>query len=395
MKLYVAIIAAVFSLAFIPIQNQTEIEIVDQHVDFQFNTQLNFMVEFRTDLVIQEAFVHYQFSDSDHEWVYQGDLFDNERLIAQVELNADNQPGPFETIEYWFVLATDHGEIIESQHFTFTYEDNRYTWMAVEGGPFTLYWHNGDSGFAASVLAAARQGVQRAQLLLPLAEPAAVTLRVYDTPDDVQLIAQRSDIAWQAGHTDPNAGVLLFSLVPGQSLEIQRQVPHEIAHLMLYQSLGAAAYSRLPAWLNEGIASYAEVYSDPTQAELLQIAYDGNSLIPLFSLCSAFPQDAASARLAYAESGSFVEYLLQKYNPTGFRLIFDAYAASGDCLNAPADIVGKDLIALEGEWRAATFAKDSGILEWVAAFPWQPILASAAVAGALFLILKRVGYSKK
>lgn len=394
MKAFLTLVV-ILSAAFSHVQKQGGVEIVDQGVDYLFNDRINFKAEFRTDLVIQEGFAFFQYEGAEHPWVYEGDLSDNSLLQVEAPLSSENQPAPFRDIEYWFRFATDHGEIIESQHFTFAYDDNRYTWLTVEDGPFTLYWHNGDSGFAASVLAAARQGVQRAQLLLPLAEPTAVTLRVYDSPEDVQLIAQRSGFIWQAGHTDPDAGLLLFSLAPGQSLEVQRQVPHEIAHLMLHLSLGAEAYSRLPVWLNEGIASYAEVYSDPTQVELLQIASDSNTLIPMFSLCAAFPQDAASARLAYAEAASFVDYLAGAYNPAGFALLFDAYADSGDCLNTPVDIFGKDLIALEAEWRAATFAKDASILSWVAAVPWQPILGSAVVAGALFLVLKRVGYSKK
>lgn len=395
MKAILLFVVATFSLASSPIQNQVEISIINQSVEYLFNDHFGFTVEFQSDDVIQEAFVFYQFEGSEHEWVYEGEVETNSLFEVEVPITSENQPEPFQQIEYWFRFATDHGLYFNSEHFTFTYNDNRYEWLSIENGPFALYWHNGDSGFAASILAAARQGIQRTQLLLPLNDPAAVILRVYDSPEDVQLISQRSGFAWQAGHTDPKAGMLLFSLEPGQSLEVQRQVPHEIAHLMLYQSLGQAAYERIPVWLNEGIASYAEVYSDPTHTELLQIASDTGTLIPLFSLCSAFPQDAVSARLAYAESASFVDYLVGRYNATGFALLFNAYATTGDCLNAPVDVLGKDLTALDAEWRAATFAKDDSILTWLGSVPWQTIVASAALAGALFLVLRRVGYSKK
>ncbi|MEX2162019.1 MAG: peptidase MA family metallohydrolase [Anaerolineales bacterium] len=368
-------------------QAQSSVEVLDQRVDYSFDEFLHFVVHFESVEVMQEGFVFYQFPGGQRSWVFEGDLSGNNTLEVQIPLVAENKPKPFTQIEYWFRLASDHGDISESQHYTFFYDDNRYVWQTMQSLPFLLYWHNGNAAFAESVLAAARQGVTRARLWLAMPAPAAVTLRVYDSAADVQLIAQEAGIAWQAGHTDPAAGIILLSLTPDQSLEVQRQVPHEIAHLVLYQSLGADAYQRLPVWLNEGIASNVEVYSDPVQMDYLELANSGNTLIPFFSLCQAFPQDSASARLAYAQSASFVRYIHEQYKPAGFALFVNAFLAAEDCVSAPFEVFGKDLIALDAEWRAATFAQE-GPADWLGAVPWLPIFSSAAVALGLFLLLR-------
>jgi hypothetical protein len=375
---------------------QAGVTVIDQRAEYLFNDGVQFHADFETAFVIQEAYAFYQFSDNEQIWVYEGELANNQSFDVSMTFTEENMPRPYATIEYWFRFATDHGDIYESERYSFRYEDNRYVWQTLQRGPFTLYWHNGDAVFGEAVIAAAEQGVARVQTLLPLAAPQSVTLRVYDTVADVQMLAHQAGFAWQAGHTDPASGELLFSLQPGpqQSLEIQRQVPHEIAHLMLYQTFGAETYARFPAWLNEGIASNAEAYSDPTRTPLIQLAVESNAVIPFFSLCAAFPQDGESARLAYAQSASFVDYLHQNYNPTGFQLLVEAYAQNPDCVGATVETFGKDLFALEADWRASIVGEPDDLLSKAASLPWQVILSSAGIA-LVFLVALRLLSGRK
>ncbi|MCW5878515.1 MAG: hypothetical protein KIS80_06575 [Anaerolineales bacterium] len=373
---------------------QQGVQVLEQTHSYLFNDWLHFQAEFAVNVRIMNAFVFYEWEGSGRHWVYEGELSENRLLDVNVPLEAANQPPPFTEVRYWFRFADLRGLVHESQVYSFFYDDNRYAWNSYQDGPFTLHWYAGDAGYAASILAAARQGVLRTQALLPGAQLAAATLRVYEEAADVQLIAGRSGITWQAGHTDPAAGLLLLALPPGpnQSLEVQRQVPHEVAHLMLYQTLGPEPYARLPVWLNEGIAAQAELYSDPEAAALLAAAAGQGDLLPLAALCASFPQDAASARLAYAQAGDFVRYLVETYGQTGFRLLVDAYLHDGECLGAPQQDFGTDLNGLQAAWQTARFAtRPQGAQAWLAAVPWQTILASAGAALALFLVLRLSG----
>lgn len=352
-------------------------------VGYSFGQSLNFETSFIAQVNILEGYVFYQLQGAERNWVYEGDVEDD-MFRVQVNLNPENAPRAYSEITYWFRLGSDHGEFFESPHYTLYYEDDRFVWQQVEIAPFTLRWHNGDQRFAASILAAANQGVARVRELLPLPEPQPMILQVYDNPADVQMVAQLGGYGWAAGHTDPAAARMLFALPPGNSLEIERQVPHEVAHLMLYQGLGAAGYANLPVWLNEGIASTVEVYSDPARAQLLAVAGQSGSLLPFYSLCAAFPQDEMLARLAYAQSASFVEFLLARYNKAGFAILVDAYKQSGDCLNAPLAAFGADLNQLDAQWRLATFG-ESSLFDTI---PWTPILAAAGLALGLWLLTR-------
>lgn len=374
---------------------QSSLEILDQRIAYAFNDSLHFSVSFESPEVIHEGYVLYKIEGDERVWVYEGEVGEDQIMDVQVALSSDNEIRAFSTVTYWFRLVSDHGDFFESQRFSFQYDDNRFVWKTIEHPLFTLIWHNGDEAFAVSILAAAEQAAARGQSLLPLPNPVDITFRVYDNVEDVQLVAQLAAYQWAAGHTDPQHGLVLLSLPPGlqQSLEIERQVPHEVTHLMLYQALGSAAYHRLPAWLNEGIASNAELYSDPLWPELLQLAHESDGLLPMYSLCAGFPQDAFSARLAYAQSASFVRYLLETYNSVGLGLLVDAYATNPDCLGAPLESFGKDLIALDAGWRYATFAAP-GLPAWLSSLPWQAVLSSAVVALLIGLLIRRLSRTK-
>lgn len=389
-------IAAIFALFLVlqthPAYAQGELEIIEQQANYIFNSSLDFTATYQSSEKMIDGYIFFQVGNDEQTYVYAGDLDRNKNFAAHVDLDSTNAPKAFSTITYWFRLASDQGEFFESPRYNFYYEDNRYVWQQLEESPFTLRWHAGDLAFAQAILAAADQGVVRARTMLALPAPRPMTFQVYDNVQDVQLVGQLAGYSWLAGHSDPAFSLILFSLAPGpqQSLEIERQVPHEVAHLLLYQAFGSVGYANLPVWLNEGFASSVEVYSDPLRKELLELANETDTLIPFFSLCAAFPQDANSARLAYAQSESFARYLYERYSQVGFSILVDAYAETGDCLNASVTSFGEDLNALQSDWRQFTFVPQNTIVKDLQLIPWRSIVVAAGIALALWALLRRL-----
>ncbi|MBX3046832.1 MAG: hypothetical protein KF698_07540 [Anaerolineales bacterium] len=364
-----------------PVAAQEVVEFTAQTAEYRFAEALDFSAEFTSTAVILDGYVFYQVGESERIWVYEGDI-SRGRLDVSVSLDEHNQPQAFTTIRYWFRIASDHGEFFESPRYTLYYEDNRFDWQQAQSAPFTMYWHAGGPDFAVAVLAAAAEGVANVQAVLPLPAPRPVTLRVYADAADLQRAAELAGYPWAASHMQPGRGVLLFALAPDGEAEGMRQVRHELAHLTLYDGLGADGYANLPAWLNEGIATLAEGEPDPQQLALLHAAAEAGALPPLYSLCSQMPQEAVAAQIARIQSGSLVRYLVQRFNATGFAILVEAYARSGDCLNAPQAAFGVDLLQLELDWRTATFEQPDPLAQ----VPWAAIATAAGVAAALWLL---------
>lgn len=107
-------------------------------------------------------------------------------------------------------------------------------------------------------------------------------------------------------------------------------IPHELAHVMLYRSVGEG-YASLPVWLSEGIASLAELYPNPDYEQALTVASQDASLLPIAELCDTFPLDASRASLAYAESQSFVRFVRDIYGSSTLFLLISAYADGMSC----------------------------------------------------------------
>ena len=93
---------------------------------------------------------------------------------------------------------------------------------------------------------------------------------------------------------------------------MERQIPHEIMHILEYQITGTS-YNQIPVWLLEGLASSAELYPNPDYQQVLEKAVDEDSLLPMSVLCQDFPRDLSGALLAYAQSNSFVRFLNQNF----------------------------------------------------------------------------------
>lgn len=353
---------------------QAAAEFTAQALEYRFGEQLHFTAEFASPAIILEGYVFYQSGPQGRVWVYEGEIND-QRLVVDVPLEPGNQPQAFSDLRYWFRIASDHGEFFESPIYTHYYDDNRFEWQRAELAPFELYWHSGQAQDAAAALQAAHAGLQRVQALLPLPAPPSLTLRVYQQATDAERAAQSAGYPWSNGHMPPGQGPMLFA-GGAEAAVFEQQVAHEVAHHVLYAGLGAEGYANLPAWLNEGIASLAEGQPDPQRAALLQAA----TLLPVYTLCQTMPTDPAQAHIAYAQSAALTRYLLERFNNTGFGILVEAYARSGDCIQAPQAAFGVDLLQLELDWRRATF-ETPGLLSQV---QWRPLGLAALVALVLW-----------
>jgi hypothetical protein len=163
------------------------------------------------------------------------------------------------------------------------------------------------------------------------------------------------------GQASPDLGVALVSISPEaeQGIEMERQIPHELAHVLLYQRAGQA-YERLPVWLREGIASMVEIYPNPDYRLALEAAGQNGTLMEMTSLCTPFPADAGRAFLAYAEADSFTRYLYNTYGSSGLFNLILAYADGLDCEQGARRALGVTLTQLDHRWRQSALGGNAG-----------------------------------
>jgi hypothetical protein len=259
---------------------------------------------------------------------------------------------PFGLIVFWFQATLSDDQTYTSAAITFPYNDNRFPWREMTRSNVTVHWYAGDDAFGAAALDAAAAGMLSMSEFIQVSLDEPVHIYIYSNITDLQNTLLLGGQDWAGGHANPELGVALVSIAPSsdQARELDTEIPHELAHVMLYRSLGAK-YNSQPAWLLEGIASMVEIYPNPDYERALQIASENDSLLVFDDLCTAFPADAGNAFLAYAQSKSFVTYIRETYGISGLGRLTNAYGDGFACELGATNALGTPLSKLESRWR--------------------------------------------
>ncbi|MEM1447639.1 MAG: hypothetical protein AAF957_16700 [Planctomycetota bacterium] len=134
---------------------------------------------------------------------------------------------------------------------------------------------------------------------------------------------------WAGGIFDGTIRVPVANLRDARRLDRIRDVlRHETAHAFAY-SIGG---SRVPAWLNEGVAQWLENPAERGRDVQYARAFLGSLEEPLFPLSEITGgltgwSDKAAIRRAYEQALAFTDYLVRQY---GSDLVFEMVAACKD-----------------------------------------------------------------
>ncbi len=379
---------ALLLILFIPIPAaivRGQADAVDVELEYKFGEWIKIRVIPPADASDSSFQAFLQTTDEENTWSSPVLQPGDQEIEFQVNPN-EMHLRAFSNLVYWVEMNTAGDQTVSTAKTAFYYEDNRFEWETRSQSPFEVRWHEGDAAFGQNLLDIAQQGLVQVQTLMPLPTPEKVSLYAYANAADMRATLQTGTRNWVGAHTDPDLGVMVVSLPPGpeQRLEMERQIPHELMHILLYQKVGPA-YINLPVWLNEGLASIAELYPNPDFRVLLESAYEKETLLPMQSLCNSFPVDAAGAYLAYAQAESFTRYLHQQYGSILLDQLVRQYANGLDCERGIEVTLGSTMNQVEREWRRETLGEDPWSTALSNLAPWL-VLLGAVLAVPVVLI---------
>jgi hypothetical protein len=364
-----------------PARGEQEIQFSTPQVAYRFGEQLTIETDYQSEDAIETVEVILQPGTGVAFSAGEIDI-DGNQITFTLDLSQNPLPA-FATIEYWYQGALRDGSTFTSKRFEFRYRDDRFEWQSLSTEQFEIHWYGRDKEFGERVLKAAEEGIEHLETMIAVPKPKGITFYVYANSQELQsalLSASRSS-AWIAGHADPALGHSLVSIAANTSqvLEIKRQIPHELTHLLLYQKLDEG-YANLPRWLNEGLATVAELSPNPNYPVLLKRGYERGVLMSFETLCDSFPNDAANFQLAYAQSASFTRYLQTEFGQEGIEDLLRAYQQGVSCQEGSVIALGKLLPQLEREWRQVQFGESALLLGMQNLGPWLLILALVLVS---------------
>jgi len=296
----------------------------------------------------------------------------------------------FSTLQIWFEIGLSSGGSFTTEPTPFLYEDNRFDWQGFQNQDFSIAWYQPDPTLGQTIYNTALQGLDRIHSQVTVPDPEDISIYAYSNVVDMQetLMFSGGSSFWIAGHAASDLGVIVVSLPPGpeQTLEIKRQIPHELVHILLYRKMGAG-YPNLPRWFNEGLASTAELFPNPDYQLLLDKAYQRDALIPLADLCPSFPMDAASFQLSYAEAYAFTSYLLETYGKDKIDGLVQAYTRGLSCDQGIQEVFQVPLSRLESDWRRAMFNENQILNKWLDNLPLVLVFGVVFLAPLGFVLI--------
>jgi hypothetical protein len=235
-------------------------------------------------------------------------------------------------------------------------------WAVEEGLYARVYAPSEHRALARSLADHAARAVPR--LSLELGVPAGATIEVYlaGSAEAFERMQPGRPPHWADGTAWPRQGRVFLrapSAREGATTPLPVVLEHELVHVLLGRAF-AAAGSRAPRWLEEGLA---RVHAGEYDVESVRELRDSGRLPSLEEISRDFPEDAPSARIAYAASADFLTFLRREHGADVLSRLVARMTAGSHAEASLASVTGRPLEALEADWRGG----------------WGPALTSARV----------------
>lgn len=326
--------------------------IVRTAVGYDFGLRLSFAATIFSAAEVLRAAVFYRPAGGADTEVLLAELTPGTPTIARAVQDLRQRPlPPFRPIVYWWQIDFADRTMVVTPEETVRYEDDRFVWQFLNEDRLAVHWVDGDLEFGRDALDAGASGLGRLRSLLFLEPNRSIDIYLYPSIGDLESALTLTGRSWTAGHSDPSLSVILLPIPPGPEarVEFERQIPHELTHLSLFERMGEG-YANLPAWLNEGLATTIELSPDPRYRAALDDAIADQRWLDLEGLCAAVPSSGGEALLAYAQSASLIGYLRDVYGSGSIVALLDAYQEGASCTGGLERVLRRSPRVLLQEW---------------------------------------------
>ena len=327
-----------------------EIEVLETHQQVNYPSGVRLSITVESEAEIAEVRVYYRAAGS-RQWGYAYADFDpgtrrerRTRVVAtqSIPVRESTYIAPGATVEYYFEVRDVAGNVVKTDRTVVEYLDGRFDWRRVSIGPLELVYHDISDSRVEETARALRQDLERVRELLQLNQVLSFKGVVYNSYADANAAfpvqsQTTTDHGTFAGYAFPEQRVFV-----GQGLD-RRIIVHESTHLMFRDALGNRNVE-VPAWLNEGFATYMEpnvrvrsssdLYRRTPRLKAMQSVSGTPETIPVF----------------YHKSVSVVAHLIEDYGEDRFRLLLAELAGGRTIEVALVGVYGFDEHGLDSSW---------------------------------------------
>lgn len=262
-----------------------------------------------------------------------GERGDLHRLLAQIAAQQGDFPRAFAELEQALTLDPQDGEATRLKE-KYAREWRIEAGMAKNfGGNFTVTFEGGGEALGREALAALEAAYVELGSRFQLWPEQKTEVILYGNRD-FKTLTNAPD--WSGGLFDGKIRVPVGGL-EGMNERLRRILYHEYAHVLIR----AIARNRVPLWLNEGLAQWAEAPQESgIGPQLHQRLAKGKDLLPFSRLEKSFDGlSAPEAALAYEESLSLTLFLIERYGEAQILALLHALGEGESFAEGGAEIL--------------------------------------------------------
>jgi hypothetical protein len=353
--LLVGLVAGLAGIA--PVRAAGGLAVLSSSAEMDFPTTLTFEIAAASVTAITDIRLNYTVERREHARIV-GEFYIHFTPSTSVEaeyvwdMRMTGGLPPGASLRYWWQVTDAEGSSLTTVPQRVVVADERYDWNSLTEGQVTLYWYEGNDAFAAELMEAAQQGLEKleADTGAVLADP--VRLYIYANYDDLRgsMIYPQE---WTGGVAFTQYGAIAIGIEPNVWFVEwgKGAIVHELTHLVIHQLI-FNPYNDLPTWLDEGLAMVAMGELDEGYVSVLEIARENDQLISVRSLASPFSSYAGQSTLAYAQSYELVKYLIDTYGSDRMFELLSTFRQGSGCDAALLAVYGFDMDGLDAAWRA-------------------------------------------
>jgi hypothetical protein len=330
--------------------------IADNDVELDFPRGITFKFEAASEIPIVRAELLYEVSGIETMVMSTADVEGSDQLVIDHYVDAQiNYIAPGVDILYRWRLTDQNGTVTETDPEKFLWYDDSFAWDTYESDDVTVYAYNDDVSFNRHVADVAQTAVDHLKTLYELDSVEPVRIWLYQTRADFVNILLENSEEWIGGVSIPEARTIVVKLSSGDEGELNRVIPHEVSHHLLYQAT-QNPFNYTATWFDEGLAVYAQLSGNEEDQALVEDAFAKESLPSVQSLIASFPTDRAATNVSYAASHMLVKFIIDTYGEDGIRAMCQAYRLGMSHDQVLMTALGVDTARLDQLWRASIAA---------------------------------------
>ena len=261
-------------------------------------------------------------------------------------------------IEISFEIKDEKGNVLTTPTTNFAYLDPNFKWENISEGPVTLNYHGPVKSRAEKILAAIVETLEKVGPVLgaDIDDPIMVTM--YNNGKEM-IDAQPPQSSTQGreliteGQAFSNFGTL--HLIGGDRNSIGT-ASHEVTHILVHRA-GEGVFRKVPTWLNEGLAEWANI--DPAMSYDIALEFAvATDRVPIITKGITMPGKPEDAIIFYGASRSIVTYLISEYGAQKMYSLLSELKSDVKLEDSIQKVYGFDTVTLENTWRNKIGAKE-------------------------------------